>query len=154
MTRLIGLARQSSVAARERIVARPLAAGGTRSSPEEYKWRLVQWKTRLVSLEDQYIFLTNHLDDYLTACKTDTDRDSVTGNYVNSRRNYWTCINKTFHDDDPKVVAVVTQMGAAQKSLEGSLAQLGQIATVLNTIASAVKGRRRPGSTGGIGSRD
>ena len=93
----------------------------------------------LSSLEDQYIFLTNHLDDYLTACKTDAERDSVTSNYVKSRRNYWNCINKIFHDDDPRVGAVVEQMGAAQKSLEGSLAQLDQIATVLNTIASAVK---------------
>lgn len=93
----------------------------------------------LSSLEDQYIFLTNHLDQYLKACTTETQKDSIKSNYVDSRRNYWSCISKIFHNDDPKVVAAVKQVKTAQQSLQDSLAQLNDIAAVLNTVASAVK---------------
>jgi hypothetical protein len=99
----------------------------------------------LASLEAQYIFLTNHLDDYLDACKSDAaskvdaDQDSVRSNYVTSRKNYWGCIKKIFHDDDPEVVAAVEQVKSAQTALEDSLDNLEEVATVLNTIGQAVK---------------
>lgn len=93
----------------------------------------------LSSLENQYIFLTNHLDEYLAACKTDAERDPIKSNYVDSRRNYWNCINQIFYDDDPKVVAAVQRMKTAQKNLQDSLAHLNDITSVLNVVASAVK---------------
>ncbi len=99
----------------------------------------------LASLEAQYIFLTNNLDDYLDACtkdlptKVEADQDTVRANYVTSRQNYWGCIKKIFHDDDPKVVAAVKQVKDAQDSLEDSLDQLENITAVLNTISEAVK---------------
>ncbi len=93
----------------------------------------------LLSLETQYLFLTSHLNEYENACQTDSQKNSFVNSYVESRRNYWGCINKTFNDEDPKVAAVIAQMGTAQKSLEDSLNKLKEIATVLDTIASAVK---------------
>ncbi len=99
----------------------------------------------LASLEAQYIFLTNHLDEYLDACKgdapgsVDSDQDSVRSNYVTSRQNYWGCIKKIFHDDDPEVMSAVQQVKSAQSALEDSLDSLKEIATVLNTIDQAVK---------------
>jgi hypothetical protein len=93
----------------------------------------------LSSLEDQYIFLTNNLDTYLGSCSKSSDRDAITSNYVNSRRNYWNCIDKGFHDDDPKVIAAVQQVKTAQKSLEKSLSNLNDIASVIKVITEAVK---------------
>ncbi|MGC2108630.1 MAG: hypothetical protein WA655_03885 [Candidatus Korobacteraceae bacterium] len=93
----------------------------------------------LSSLENQYIFLTNHLDEYLAACKTDAQKQVVIDNYVAARQNYWNCINKIFKDNDPQVSAAVKQMSTAQQDLKDSLAKLDQIAAVLNTIATAVK---------------
>ncbi len=93
----------------------------------------------LSSLEDQYIFLTNNLDTYLGSCTKDSDRDTITSNYVNSRRNYWNCIDKGFHDDDPKVIAAVQQVKTAQQNLEKSLSNLNDIASVIKVITEAVK---------------
>ncbi len=93
----------------------------------------------LASLEAQNIFLTNHLDAYLGACQTDGQKNLVRSNYVDCRRNYWNCINKIFHDNDPKVAAAVEQMQTAQTSLEQSLDHLENIANVLDLVTDAVK---------------
>ncbi len=93
----------------------------------------------LSSLQDQYIFLTNNLDSYLGSCKNDSDKATITTNYVNSRRNYWTCIDKGFHDDDPKVIAAVQQVKTAQQNLKNSLSNLNDIASVIKVITEAVK---------------
>ena len=93
----------------------------------------------LGSLEAQYIFFTNHLDEYLGNCKKETDKTSIRAAYVNSRRNYWSCISKIFHDDDPKIMAAVQQMATAQQSLENSLQQLNNITQVISVVTSAVK---------------
>jgi hypothetical protein len=93
----------------------------------------------LSSLQDQYIFLTNNLDTYLGSCKKDADKDAITTNYVSSRRNYWNCIDKGFHDDDPKVIAAVQQVKTAQQNLKNSLSQLNDIASVIKVITEAVK---------------
>jgi hypothetical protein len=93
----------------------------------------------LDSLEDQYIFLTNHLDDLLGACQTQDQKDAIIAAYVDSRRNYWSCINQTFHDDDPKVAAATKQMGAVQQNLEHALAKLNEISKVIDALTAAVK---------------
>jgi hypothetical protein len=93
----------------------------------------------LTSLEAQYIFLTNHLDEYLGACKKETDQNSIRSAYVDSRRNYWSCINKIFHDDDPRVAATVREVMTAQQSLEDSLEQLNNVTKIINIVTSAVK---------------
>lgn len=93
----------------------------------------------LSSLETQYIFLTNHLNDFQGACQTDAQKQSFITSYVASRKNYWDCIKKIFQNNDPQVAAAVQDMKTAQQGLEDSLKKLNQIASVLNTIDSAVK---------------
>lgn len=93
----------------------------------------------LQSLEDQYIFMTNHLNDYIGACQSPAQKETVTTNYVDCRRNYWDCVNQTFHNDDPRIVAAVKDMGTAQDTLEDSLKKLNDIASVLNVITKAVQ---------------
>ena len=93
----------------------------------------------LSSLEAQYLFLTQHLADYLAACKTDAQRDQIRTQYVTARRNYWDAINKIFHDDDPKIVQAVAKMKDAQTSLEKLTKDLASIAKVITGITTAVK---------------
>jgi ActR/RegA family two-component response regulator len=93
----------------------------------------------LKSLEAQYLLLTQNLADILAACQTDEQRSQVRANYVAARRNYWDAINQVFHDDDPKIEQAVTQMHAAQISLQKMTQDLANISKVINEITTAVK---------------
>ena len=93
----------------------------------------------LQSLEQQYLFLTQHLSDILDACETDDQRNQVRTSYVEARRNYWNAINQIFHDDDPRIEQVVEQMHDAQDSLEHMTQELANIAQVINAISTVVK---------------
>jgi hypothetical protein len=93
----------------------------------------------LHSLEAQYLFLTQHLADILAACQTDDQRNQVRASYVAARRNYWNAINQIFHDDDPQIEQVVSQMKDAQDSLQTMTQDLANIAKVITAITTAVK---------------
>ncbi|MFZ1134113.1 MAG: hypothetical protein WAN69_04155 [Candidatus Korobacteraceae bacterium] len=93
----------------------------------------------LSSLEAQYLFLTQHLAAILGACQTDDQRTIVRTNYVAARRNYWDAINQIFHDDDPQIEQVVSQMKDAQDSLQKMTLDLANIAKVITAITTAVK---------------
>jgi hypothetical protein len=93
----------------------------------------------LQSLEEQYLFLTQHLSEILDACQTDEQRNQVRAKYVEARRNYWNAINQIFHDDDPTIEQAVAQMQEAQDSLERMTQDLANITQVINAISTAVK---------------
>ena len=93
----------------------------------------------LKALENQYLLLTNNLPALIVACKDDcTLKDNLMTSYVTSRRNYWDGIKAIFHDDDPAVHALVTQMTADQISLDATIQNLGKIAKILAAITKAV----------------
>ncbi|HEX3437020.1 MAG TPA: hypothetical protein VHT24_09675 [Pseudacidobacterium sp.] len=92
----------------------------------------------LKALEDQYMLLTQQLSMILAACKTQTQRDAVMTQYVTSRRNYWNSINKIFHDDDPKIAALVRQMSNVQTQIKDCTNHLDKIAQVIDDITDAV----------------
>jgi len=93
----------------------------------------------LDSLETQYLFLLQHLNDYEGACANDKQKASFGASFVTARQNYLDSLKKTFQDNDSKVADAVKDMKDAQDDLEDSLKHLNQIATVLNTISTAVK---------------
>jgi len=92
----------------------------------------------LQSLEDQYILLTQQLPATLEACTTQVQKDQVTAQYTTSRRNYWSSIQKAFHDNDPTVVSLVHQMHDEQTKIEDVTKHLDDIAKVINIITDAV----------------
>ena len=92
----------------------------------------------LQSLEDQYMLLTQQLPTTLEACTTQAQRDQVTAQYVDSRRNYWNSIQKAFHDDDPAILSLVQEMHDEQKKIKETAKQLNNIAQVINIITDAV----------------
>ena len=92
----------------------------------------------LKSLEDQYMLLSQQLSMNLAACKTQDQRDQIMTQYVASRRNYWSCIQKTFHEDDPQVVTLVQKMQDEQQAIKDCANHLDNIAKVIDTITKAV----------------
>ncbi|MBT9331564.1 hypothetical protein [Paracidobacterium acidisoli] len=93
----------------------------------------------LQALQDQYFFLTQNLSDMLAACETQAQRDALQAQYVTARRNFFNCINKTLHDDDPAAAALVQQMKTEQENLKKAVTDLSKIATVISVITDAVK---------------
>jgi hypothetical protein len=92
----------------------------------------------LSALQAQYIFLTVNLADFLAACPTQDLRDAIQTQYVACRRSYFASVNTIFHDDDPAISSLVTQMKTAQASLEQTVEDLNNIAKVVDGITQAV----------------
>ncbi len=93
----------------------------------------------LEAVESIYINAQLSLNDMLAACPSQTEHDQIMTEYVCARQNYFACINKTFHDDDPVLVTLVTQARASAKELEHIDKQLGDIAKVIAIMTTAVK---------------
>ncbi|MGD0548848.1 MAG: hypothetical protein ABR991_13685 [Terracidiphilus sp.] len=55
-----------------------------------------------------------------------------------ARQNYWACVNKAFHDDDPQVVSLITQIDAANQELSNAVQQTGNITATINDITNVV----------------
>ena len=92
----------------------------------------------LQSLEDQYMLLNQQLSIFLAACKTQEQRDQLMSQYTTARRNYWSGIQKTFHDDDPQVTSLVGKMHDEQQQIKDCTKHLDNIANVINIITDAV----------------
>ena len=92
----------------------------------------------LSELESTYFTLQGNIGMLLAACTTQDQRDALTTQYVAARSGYWSCVNKAFHDDDPAVIALTTQLDASNKQLQADVTQLGDIDTTINKITQAV----------------
>jgi len=92
----------------------------------------------LAELETTYFTLQSKIGMLLAACQTQDQRDALTTKYVAARSAYWSCVNKAFHDDDPAVIALTTQLDKANDQLKKAVEQLGDIKTVIDTITQVV----------------
>ncbi len=95
-------------------------------------------QTQLQELEATYFTLQSQIDMLSAACQTQDQRDALGTQYVRARQNYWACVNKAFHDDDPQVVKLTNQVDAANQQLTKAVRQLGDIAKTINDITSVV----------------
>jgi hypothetical protein len=92
----------------------------------------------LAAVESIYFTFQDNLNDALAACPDQPSRDAVMTKYVAARQNYWQCINKGFHDDDPAVRDLVVQAKAACTDMTTIDAHLGDIAKVIDIVTKAV----------------
>jgi len=92
----------------------------------------------LNQLENTYFTLQGQIDMFSAACQTQDQRNALTTQYVQARANYWACVNKAFHDDDPQVASLTSQIAAANTALAGDVAQMGEITKVLADITNVV----------------
>lgn len=93
----------------------------------------------LEAVEAIYFNAQLRLSDMLAACPTDEDRTTIRGQYVLARHNYFTCINKTFHDDDPALETAVAQAKTAADAIKKIDEQLGKISAVIAAMTTAVE---------------
>jgi chromosome segregation ATPase len=92
----------------------------------------------LQELEATYFTLQSQINTLSQACQTQQQRDAISAQYVQARQNYWACVNQAFHDDDPQVVSLTTQIDAANQQLSNAVQQMGDITTTINDITNVV----------------
>lgn len=92
----------------------------------------------LGAVEGVYFSLQLRLADMLGTAKTDEDRNTVQTQYVLARQNYWQCVNKTFHEDDPALQALVVQAKSVIDQVSKIDKQMTQITTVISIAKQAV----------------
>lgn len=95
-------------------------------------------QSALAELETTYFTLQSKIGMLLATCQTQDQRDALTTKYVAARSAYWSCVNKAFHDDDPAVVALTTQLDAANNQLKAAVEQLGDITATIDRITQVV----------------
>jgi capsule polysaccharide export protein KpsE/RkpR len=95
-------------------------------------------QSALQELETTYFTLQSQINMLSPACQTEAQRDTLSAQYVKARQNYWACVNKAFHDDDPQVVSLTTQIDAANQQLANSVQQLGNITKTITDITNLV----------------
>jgi len=91
----------------------------------------------LAALEQNYMNLNQQLAMLSLNCTPD-QKNSLISQVVAARTAYWSCVNKAFHDDDPQVVNLTSQLNAANQQLSNAVQQMGDITATLNQIDEAV----------------
>ena len=90
------------------------------------------------ALENQYFLLRGSLAAITSQGATADQIAQLQTSIVKSRDNYWLAARSILHDDDPRVQALVSQLNTAQLSLAATIAHLGDVVKVLDTITRAV----------------
>jgi hypothetical protein len=93
----------------------------------------------LNALEGLYVFLTTNLSVLQSTYPAEPQKSELMSLYVTARTNYWKCIDATFHDDDPQVASLVSQMKTQQTAITAEVAALTDVAKILNDITTAVQ---------------
>lgn len=91
----------------------------------------------LAALEQNYMTIQDQLN-MLALGGDQAQRDALSTQLVAARSAYWSCVNKAFHDDDPRVIALTAELVKQTEAIEGAVQDLGNIARVLDQITTAV----------------
>ena len=95
-------------------------------------------QSALQELETTYFTLQAQIGMLTAACTTEKQRSDLITKFVAARSNYWNCVNKAFHDDDPQVASLTTQLETANTQLNKLVQQMGNISKVIDGITQAV----------------
>ena len=90
------------------------------------------------ALENLYFLLRGSLTTLQAHGATPDQLDQLRTQIVIARTNYWIAVNKIFHEDDPQVRNLTSQLNAAQISLDATIKHLNDVAKVLDAITKAV----------------
>lgn len=91
----------------------------------------------LAAVEALYFGLQQQVGMIVAATTSTEQKNAFMSQYVAARTAYWNCVNKMFHDDDPKVAALTTQLQALNQQVSNFEKQLGEISKVLDIITQA-----------------
>ena len=92
----------------------------------------------LQELETTYFTLQSQIDMLSQGCLGQGQRDTLSAQYVQARQNYWACVNKAFHDDDPQVLSLTNQIEAANQQLATAVEQMDDITKTITDITNVV----------------
>lgn len=90
------------------------------------------------ALENLYFLLRNSLSTLQANGATPDQLNQLRAQIVQARTNYWTAINSIFHNDDPDVSSLTSQLNAAQLSLAATIQHLNDVSKVIDLITKAV----------------
>jgi hypothetical protein len=90
------------------------------------------------ALENLYFLLRSSLSTLQAQGATPDQLDQLRTQIVLARTNYWTAINNIFHDDDPEVRTLTSQLNAEQLTLAATIKNLNDVAKVIDAITKAV----------------
>jgi len=93
---------------------------------------------QLEELQTTYFTLQSQIDNLSRACQTQAQSDALSAQFVQARQNYWACVNKAFHDNDPQVVNLTSQIDAANQQLSLAVTQLADITKTISVITDVV----------------
>jgi hypothetical protein len=93
----------------------------------------------LDTLQTNYFYLTDNLDDLLDRCQTDDQRAALMASYRQAKLSFYTARNLAFAAGDTDIAQAVSDMKSAQTSLETMIKELAQITAVVTAVATAVR---------------
>lgn len=93
----------------------------------------------LDALQANYFNLTENLDNYLDKCQSDEQRKALKAAYQQARTDFYNARNKAFAANDADVEKTVSELEAAQDSLQKMTQELANIAKIINGVTTAVK---------------
>ena len=91
------------------------------------------------ALRDQFRSIDGNLDELAKRCETFAQSQQLSDEWAQAQRNYIEARNRVFDANGAKVKALYAELGAAQKEIDKSLADLKKIATLLDKIGDAVR---------------
>jgi hypothetical protein len=93
----------------------------------------------LTALENQYDFLTDHIDAMEDACNGDaTLLHNLRNAYAKARHNYQAALNNAFRENDIQVASLTQQLNDEQKMIINDLNDLSKIASIIDQLTKAV----------------
>ena len=92
----------------------------------------------LSALEDFYFSLRDQVSMLSVATTPQEQRDTLNSQVVAARTAYWACVNKMFHDDDPQVISLTSQLKTATDQVKAAVKQMGSISKVIDDITEGV----------------
>jgi hypothetical protein len=93
----------------------------------------------LDTLQANYFFLTDNLDDLLDRCENDQQRADLMSSYRKAKLSFYTARNQAFAAGDANLANAVADMKTAQASLEQMTKELADIARVITAVSTAVR---------------
>lgn len=93
----------------------------------------------LDALKENYFYLTDNMDDLLDRCQTAAQKQQLKADYQQATLSFYQARNKAFQDNDANITQTVTQLKAAQTSLQKMAQELADVAGILNAISTAVR---------------
>jgi hypothetical protein len=95
-------------------------------------------QSALQAIESTYFTLQSQVDTLSEACQTQQQRDALSAQYVLARQNYWACVNKAFHDDDPQVMSLTSLIDSANQQISNDVQEMDDITKTLTDITNVV----------------